>query len=139
MLDGVSVYGKLGAAMPFVDYTTSRMWSEARALTVAVYGVSNRFPSHECYGLRSQVRRAAVSVMANIAEGMGRNTNRDTIQFLFIARGSAHEVMCHCLIASDLGYGISDDLMSLVQRYKGLAAGIMACAKRMSPQRTQTA
>ncbi len=127
----------LSFAMPFVDFLRSEMWKEARLLTSLIYKASENFPRHEIYGLSSQIRRSAVSVMANIAEGMGRNTNRDLIQFLFVARGSAHETICHCLIATDLGYGKCDELQELVQRYRGLASGIMACAKNMNPNRSQ--
>ena len=79
------------------------VWQEAKALALHVYNQSSTFPREEQFGLTSQVRRASVSVVANIAEGKGRGTKRDFCHFLLQARGSLYEVETHLEIARDLG------------------------------------
>jgi four helix bundle protein len=81
-----------------------RVWQEAMKLSVAEYHQTARFPKHELYGLTQQMRRAAVSVASNIAEGKGRGTDRDFGHFLFHARGSLLELQTQILIAEQLGY-----------------------------------
>jgi four helix bundle protein len=79
-------------------------WQEAMGLVKLVYEVSAAFPREEVYGLTSQVRRAAVSVPSNIAEGAARGTNKEFLQFLYTARGSLSEVETQLLLARDLGF-----------------------------------
>ncbi len=74
------------------------------------YELTNRFPPQEMYGLTSQMRRAAVSIPSNIAEGAGRNTSKDTIQFLYISRGSIYELETQLYLSLDLGYISEDEL-----------------------------
>ena len=85
------------------DYRELRVWREAHELTLAVYRVSAAFPSAELYGLTSQLRRAAASVPANLAEGTGRRSDREMVRFSKIALGSANELEYHLLLARDLG------------------------------------
>jgi four helix bundle protein len=77
----------------------------AHRLAVAVYRHTEAFPSSERFGLSSQMRRAAVSIASNIAEGCGRRSNRELLQFLYFATGSASELACQLRIATELGYG----------------------------------
>jgi four helix bundle protein len=86
------------------DYRKLRVWQQARALTNRSYRVTASFPRQEQFGLTAQIRRAAVSVMANIAEGCGRNRDGELLRFLTIARGSVTELDCHLIIAQDQGY-----------------------------------
>lgn len=79
-------------------------WQLARKLTRAIYAVSSEGQFARDFGLRDQLRRAAVSVMSNIAEGFDRGGNKELIQFLFIAKGSAAEVQAQLYIALDIGY-----------------------------------
>jgi four helix bundle protein len=79
-------------------------WQKAMDLVSDVYSVSQEFPRDEIYGLTSQVRRAAVSIPSNIAEGQGRRSPKEFVQFLRIARGSIAEVETQLLIAVRLGY-----------------------------------
>jgi four helix bundle protein len=79
-------------------------WQKAMDLVESVYRATQHWPSEETYGLTNQVRRAAVSVPANIAEGQGRNSRQEFARFLAIARGSLCEVETHLLIAQRLTY-----------------------------------
>ncbi len=83
-------------------------------LTLRVYELTGNFPSHELYGLTSQMRRAAVSTASNIAEGSARSTRRDFRNFIFIARGSNAELQTQLMIAGRLGY-CSQESMHMAQ------------------------
>jgi four helix bundle protein len=80
------------------------VWQEAKAFALAVYDVSDSFPRHEIYGMTSQIRRAAVSIPSNIAEGQGRLTKGEFIQFLGHARGSLLETITQLEIAAERQY-----------------------------------
>ena len=86
------------------SYTNLEVWQLTRQLVSKVYAASQLFPKEELFGLTNQLRRAAVSVPSNIAEGCGRQTPRDTINFLFIARGSLYEIETQVYVALDLNY-----------------------------------
>ena len=80
------------------------VWKKAIDFVVAVYRATDDFPNEERFGLISQLRRAAVSILANIAEGAGRKSSREFAHFLSTSQGSASEVDTELLIASRLGY-----------------------------------
>jgi four helix bundle protein len=80
------------------------VWQKEHIFTVNMYKISASFPSEEKFGLTNQIRRASVSIESNIAEGCGRNGNKELTKFLYIAQGSAKEVNCQILIARDLSY-----------------------------------
>lgn len=86
------------------DYTKIDAWRLADDLTVAVYQGTSGFPREEIYGLTSQLRRAAYSVPANIAEGSGRESKKDYLHFLYIARGSLAETRYFVHLAERLNY-----------------------------------
>lgn len=86
------------------NYKTLDAWHRARGLVKDVYAVSSGWPAEERFGLTSQVRRAAVSVGANLAEGCGRATPRSYAQFVSHAIGSLNEVDHHLGVADDLGF-----------------------------------
>ena len=86
------------------DYTKIRAWQLADDLAVAVYDATKRFPREEAYGMTSQLRRAAVSVPANIVEGSSRGTKKDYLHFLYIARGSLSETQYLLHLSTRLGY-----------------------------------
>lgn len=86
------------------DFRRLQVWQKAHELTLAVYRATAAFPSDERFGLTSQIRRAASSVPANIAEGAGRGTDADFKRFLQIAMGSASALEYHLLLSHDLGY-----------------------------------
>jgi len=85
-------------------YTDLGVWIEARKLTNAIYTITKTFPKEEIYGLTNQMRRCAVSVPSNIAEGCGRQTSKEKIYFLHIARGSLFELETQCYLALDQKY-----------------------------------
>jgi four helix bundle protein len=86
------------------SYRDLRVWQHAMDLVVEVYKQTRDFPKTEIYGLTSQMRRAAVSIPSNIAEGKGRSTDRDRAQFFCHARGSLLELETQILIAQQLEY-----------------------------------
>ncbi len=87
------------------------MWQKAMGLARAVYLATRTFPAEERFGLTNQLRRAAVSVPSNIAEGRGRLTKSEFLHFLGIARGSVLEVETQLELALDLGYGEAKELI----------------------------
>jgi four helix bundle protein len=86
------------------DFRDLKVWEKAHRLAVSIYRLTATLPAEERYGLTSQLRRAAASVPANIAEGCGRSGDRDFARFLQIGMGSATELEYHLLLAHDLGY-----------------------------------
>jgi four helix bundle protein len=86
------------------NYRNLIAWQKAKALALDVYICTCEFPRAETYGLTSQMRRAAISVPSNIAEGKGRYSPRELVQFLYHARGSLLELETQLEIAHDLGY-----------------------------------
>jgi four helix bundle protein len=86
------------------DFRNLKVWEKAHTLTLDIYTTSRAFPREEIYGLTSQVRRAAASIGANIAEGCCRKGDAELGRFLQIAMGSASEVEYHCLLAHDLRF-----------------------------------
>ncbi|MGA3094460.1 MAG: four helix bundle protein [Dehalococcoidales bacterium] len=91
------------------DFRKLNVWQKAHELAVEVYGITASFPRDEIYGLTSQVRRASVSVPANIAEGCGRRGDAEFGRFLQIAMGSASELEYHFLLARELGFLKEED------------------------------
>jgi four helix bundle protein len=87
-----------------IDFKDLKVWQKAHQMTLDTYRVTAGFPKEEMYGLTSQVRRAAGSIGANIAEGCGRRSDGDMCRFLQIARGSAAEAEYHFRLARDLHF-----------------------------------
>jgi four helix bundle protein len=85
------------------DFKKLKVWRRSHDLTLAVYHCTMSFPDHERFGLTAQLRRAAASVPANIAEGCGRRTDNELARFLRISLGSATELEYHLLLARDIG------------------------------------
>ncbi|MCZ8118832.1 MAG: four helix bundle protein [Microcystis sp. LE18-22.4A] len=81
------------------SYRDLRVWQEAVNLAESCYRLTKTFPKEELYGMTTQIRRASVSIAANIAEGCGRKTRGEYIQFLYIAQGSLKELETHWLIS----------------------------------------
>jgi len=86
------------------DFSDLFAWQESHKLVIFVYKLTKKFPEDEKFGLTSQIKRAAVSITSNIAEGFGRNTKKDKMQFYAIAKGSVYETDNQLKIALDLKY-----------------------------------
>jgi four helix bundle protein len=86
------------------DFTDLKVWQLDRELRKQIYKLAQKFPAEEKFGLASQAQRAAVSITANIAEGFGRYSYQENIQFCRTARGSAFEVRDHLITAEDQNY-----------------------------------
>lgn len=116
------------------SFKNLEIWQLAHRLRVSVYDLVISFPREELYGLRSQVTRAAGSIAANIAEGCGRNGDKEFARFLDIAMGSATELECHLLCAKDRGFTSQEALAPFLQELdrlqKMLAALIRAVRTR---------
>jgi len=108
--------------MPTVErFEDLRVWQEAREIVGIVYKLTREFPSSERYGLSSQIQRAAVSTMSNVAEGFERGTTKGFIHFLYIAKGSNGEVRSQAYVALDLDYVSQSECDDLVQRCEKLS------------------
>lgn len=90
------------------DFKELKVWQKAHQLVLKIYKATQHFPANERYGLTSQIRRAASSIPANIAEGCGRRGNRELAHFLSMAAGSSSEIDYQLLLARDLTY-LSDE------------------------------
>jgi four helix bundle protein len=86
------------------NYKELNVWQKSYALCLKIYGITTKFPNAERYGLTSQIRRSAVSIPSNIAEGYGRKTTADYIRMLYIAYASVCELETQILLAGDLGF-----------------------------------
>jgi four helix bundle protein len=99
------------------------VWQKAHQFVLAVYCLSQTFPQSEVYGLSSQLRRAAVSIAANIAEGFRKRGKADKLRFLNIAQGSLEESRYYLILSQDLDYGdVSESRIMLVEVSKLLEA-----------------
>ena len=100
---------------PVRSYQDLIVWQKAMELVTKIYQVSNKFPRDEVFALTSQLRRAAISVPSNIAEGQGRSSRKEFIYFLGNAKGSLSEVETQILIARNLSYVSDEDLNTLLE------------------------
>ena len=101
------------------------VWNIAIKVGKRVYEISDKFPKSEIYGLSSQLRRAAVSISSNIAEGCGRKTNKDFANFLHISMGSIREVESQLFISKELGYLSENDLKEMESELNELGRMLM--------------
>ncbi|WP_437225674.1 four helix bundle protein [Planctomicrobium sp. SH661] len=110
------------------DFRQFSVWRKSHELTLSVYRETAFFPSHEVYGLTSQLRRSSVSIAANIAEGCGRHSDADFARFLSLSAGSACENEYHLLLARDLEYLPADThsaLGDVVVEVRRMLAGLI--------------
>ena len=114
------------------SYRDLVVWQEAMELVHAIYDLSSTFPDNEKFGLTSQMRRAAVSVASNIAEGQGRNLRGEFIQFLGNARGSLQELETQLLVAEGRNFGLQQGISALMKqcdKVRRLLNGLMNSLK----------
>ena len=113
------------------DYRRLRVFELADRLVLETYRVSGGFPNAERYGLQAQIRRAAISVAANIVEGSARQTTREWLNFLNIAAGSAIEAYYLADVARRLGFIQEPETAALEQGYSELAASLRAMSRAL--------
>jgi four helix bundle protein len=111
------------------------VWQKARLLAKDIYVVTRSYPREEMFGLTQQMRRAAVSVLCNIAEGRGRGSRAEYRRFVLIARGSIFELQAQIIISSDIGYLAESTAESLGKRTAEIArmlSGVVRSIDRTS-------
>ncbi|HMC00270.1 MAG TPA: four helix bundle protein [Flavobacteriaceae bacterium] len=107
------------------SYTELDVWKKSRELVKQVYLLTLLFPKEEIYGLTNQLRRSVISVPSNIAEGNGRQSNKETIHFLYIARGSLNEVETQLYLSYDLEYISEEHLKEILEK-------VISCKKLLN-------
>ena len=106
------------------------VWLKAHELVIKIYRLSKTFPKDEIYGLTSQLRRAAVSVPANIAEGFKRTTLADKLRFYNIAQGSLEEVRYYLILSQDLQYAQTQEFMGDLREVSRLLEAFMRSLRK---------
>ena len=110
------------------DYKNLEVWKKSRALTADIYRVTEQFPRSEMFGITSQMRRAAMSIVLNVAEGNGRWTGRDQGSFMVTARASAYEVEAILYLAQDvklISPEISEQLRNRTNEIGRMLSGLL--------------
>lgn len=110
------------------SFTSLNVWICSRELVKQLYLLTKDFPKEELYSLTSQMRRAAISIPSNIAEGVARNHDKETIQFLHISKGSLYELETQLYLSYDIGYLKEQQLsaiMNKIEDYKKLISGFI--------------
>lgn len=117
--------------MKSTDYKDLVVWQKAIDFATWIYSLTSRFPKEELYGIVPQMRRAAVSIPSNIAEGQSRQHKTEFIQFLSIAKGSLAELETQLLIASKLGYINDKDLKEGSDRVDDISKLLYALMRKL--------
>lgn len=118
--------------IPIRSFTDLETWRVGHELVLSIYSITRGFPKDELYGLVSQMRRAAVSITSNIAEGFARHSYKEKVQFYFIAKGSLIELYNQLIIAKDTGMLAGESftkLESQFMRVQGLLVGLIRKSK----------
>lgn len=119
------------------DYRRLIVWQKSHELTLSLYRLTRTFPDHEKYGLISQMRRCAVSIPSNIAEGSGRETGKDFARFCQIAMGSACELNYQCLLSHELGYISDNDYRHVSEAINEVQKLLTAFGNSLNPKSAQ--
>jgi len=112
-----------------MDIENLQIWKLGVTLAKDIYLLTEKFPKSELYGLTDQIRRAAVSIPSNIAEGKGRSTAKDFVHFLNTARGSLYELATQLYIAREIGYLTEEDFSTFQKKIEDLSHKIIAMTK----------
>ena len=120
--------------MTIETYRDLRVWRDAMDLAEACYRLTARFPADERFGLTSQIRRASVSIPANIAEGYGRESRASYQQFLRIAQGSLKELETHLLIAQRVGITSNEAVEPLMKQSESVGTLLRLLIRKLSPE-----
>lgn len=111
------------------SYRDLEVWKKAMDLSVNIYSQTKNFPASEMYGLTSQLRRAAISVPSNIAEGSSRNSTKEFIQFLYMSNGSLSEIETQLEIAIRLNYLEENTLQPQINHIRSMLSGLIKSLK----------
>ena len=117
------------------DFRQLKVWQKAHQLTLAIYQVTASFPREEIYGLTAQMRRAAASIPANLAEGCGRNSDAELARFSSIAAGSASELEYHLLLARDLNLIQLNDYPLLAEQIVEIKRMLTVFVQKLTAER----
>ena len=101
------------------------VWKEGIELVVKVYEIVQKFPNEEKYGLVDQIKRSAISIPSNIAEGAARNSKKEFLQFLHISLGSISELETQLIIANRLGFLDNEEIFSLIEKERSKLLGLI--------------
>lgn len=115
------------------QFTDLNAWQESHKLVILIYKVTRGFPREELFGLTSQIRRAVISVTSNIAEGFGRQTYKEKVQFYYLAQGSLTELKNQVIAARDIGYLRDGDFQLLMNQANvahQLLQGLISSSKK---------
>ena len=123
--------GVKGSSEMLKNYKELKVWQKSYQLCLHIYKETKRFPKDEMYGLTSQIRRSAVSIPSNIAEGYGRKTTLDYVKFLYIAYGSVCELETQTMISGDLGYVVKERLQEIRQEIGDVERMLKALIKSL--------
>lgn len=113
------------------NYRNLMVWQNSRKLVKQIYNLTGKFPLEEKFGLANQIQRAAVSIPSNIAEGAGRNSDKEFKRFLFIANGSIAELETQLLICEKLDFADQADIYSLLRRTEEIRKMIFGLKNRI--------
>ncbi len=119
------------------DYKELIVWQKSRILVKSIYDQTKLFPKEEQYGLTNQIRRAVVSIPSNIAEGYNRQSDKEFIRFLSIAKGSAAEVETQIILAKDLEYISSEEsdiFLLQISEILHMLGALIASKKQAKPK-----
>ncbi len=113
------------------SYRDLRVWQEAVNLAESCYHLTKTFPKDELYGMTSQIRRASVSIAANIAEGYGRKNRREYVQFLYIAQGSLKELETHWIISQRVQLASNDSIRPVLAKCESVGRLLLALIRAL--------
>ena len=102
------------------------VWQKAHQFVLEIYKFSSKFPKEKTYGLTSQLRRAAISIPSNIAEGFTKRGKKDKVRYFNISQGSLEECRYYLILSNDLGYGNSEDLLGQIREVGRLLGGYIS-------------
>ena len=110
------------------------VWKESMKLAKQMYLVTAKFPKEETYGLVSQIRRSAISIPSNIAEGAARNSHKEFVQFLYISLGSLAELETQLLLSKEIGIIEGDQMENNIEHIRKMLLGLIKYLKRRASQ-----
>jgi four helix bundle protein len=118
--------------MQYLDFTEMPVWQKANEVIKQVYTICAKLPRSEEYALSSQLKRAALSITANIAEAFGRSHSKDKTNFYYYARGSAFEVRSHLIVGKNLKFFLQEDIVQMDAACKNIVEALNKIIKGLN-------